>query len=78
MPRRYQRIYHCPFFERRIPRGVRCEGREIILPDDRAAIDLTRTYCGNEVNWRSCSIARTLEKFYEREGDMNGQSPENT
>lgn len=73
-----QRIYHCPFFERRVPCGVRCGGHVLILPDDRASADLARDYCGNEVRWRECSIARTLEKFYEREGDMNGKSPENT
>jgi hypothetical protein len=69
------RIYHCPFYEKRIKCGILCEGGMVVFPDERAAIDLIRSTCANEVMWSSCPIAKTLNKYYDRiEEQNNGKS----
>ena len=65
------RIYHCPFYQKRTKCGVMCEGGSVILPDEKAAVDLVRSACANEVMWSACPIAKALNKYYEREEQQN-------
>lgn len=67
------RIYQCPFYEKRCKSGVCCEGGKMIFPDEATARDHVSSFCANEVAWRRCSIALTLNKYYERR-DYYGKS----
>ena len=75
MPRRYRQAYQCPFFIRGFTHGLRCEGGELVFPDALAAQDHASAFCANECGWRRCSIAVTLERYYDRKEDRkNGKS----
>ena len=72
----YKPEYQCPFYIRGRMRGVRCEGGEILLPDEAAARDHVNNFCANEFGWRKCSLTITLQKYYERMENENGKSSE--
>lgn len=75
MPRQYRRAYQCPYYIRETVGGLKCEGGEILLPSSRAFKDHTECYCTNAFGWRHCSIAITLQKYYDRkERCENGKS----
>lgn len=70
---RVYRAYQCPFFigpayaSGTGKRGVRCEAGVILFPDHQTSEDHKWAFCANECGWRRCSIAITLQKYYERE-----------
>lgn len=78
---RIYRAYQCPFFskpahsnsDRRL--GVKCEAGEILFPDQKTSDDHKANFCANECGWRRCSIAITLQRYYDRkEGTDYGKS----
>lgn len=58
----------CPFWKWcDTPRlTLHCEGGLITFPDGDAKEFLECQYCASDQGWRRCSIARTLDDYYER------------
>ena len=72
--RRYQPAYQCPFFLRRRTRGFYCEGGELLFPNETASHDHIISFCANECAWAHCSIAKTLQRYYDRKEEGYGKS----
>lgn len=72
MAKSYRGIFQCPFYQKTVKlhksgkRGIKCEGGEILFPDEQTVREHVSSFCGNEVNWRHCSIALSLQKYYDR------------
>ena len=72
MAKSYRGVFQCPFYQKTVKlhksgkRGIKCEGGEILFPDEQTVREHVSSFCGNEVNWRHCSIALTLTKYYDR------------
>lgn len=72
MAKSYRGVFQCPFYQKTVKlhksgkRGIKCEGGEILFPDENTVREHVSSFCGNEVNWRHCSIALTLTKYYDR------------
>jgi hypothetical protein len=75
MARIYRGAYQCPFFRHNSKNGFSCEAGEISFPDQKTARDHSFHYCANEAGWRLCSLAKTLQRYYDRkEGEEHGKS----
>lgn len=62
------RVYVCPFFtSANGPDRVNCEGGRVKMPESGETVAYSERYCAGD--WRRCSIAQQLMKFYEREDD---------
>ena len=45
---------------------VRCEGGCMSFPDREALAEYADRYCANLQDWKSCTVAANLLKYYER------------
>jgi hypothetical protein len=71
-----RRVYQCPFYKKGCKDGICCEIGKIFFPDDVTARYHIFAFCTNEIAWRSCSIALSLQKYYDRKDQNNGKSSE--
>lgn len=60
-----RRIYICPFFAIREKLMIRCEGGELKFHDGEATTDYCTRHCSAE-DWKKCSLAASLLRYYER------------
>ena len=60
------KTFACPFFKWDEKLAVHCEGGRVTFPDKEAALEYIDRYCGSPAGWRSCSVAASLLKYYER------------
>ena len=76
MSRKYRGAPQCPFYDKTLNTGIVCEGGKLSFPDERAIRDHCRAFCANVCGWRRCSVAITLQKYYERKEESYGKSSE--
>lgn len=76
MSRNYRGAPQCPFYTKALKTGIVCEGGLLSFPDEAAVRDHCFAFCSNECGWRRCSIAVTLQKYYDRKEDNYGKSSE--
>ncbi len=60
------RNWCCPFFIWDERLAVHCEGGRLRFPDREAAEAYAARFCGGHVEWRGCTVARSLLRYYER------------
>lgn len=72
-----RRVWACPFYRWDEKRRIHCEGGSVLaMPDRESYLAYARQYCGSASGWRGCSIARALERQWERaEEGKHGGSP---
>jgi len=58
-------IYICPFYIQREKLSIRCEGGCLQFHDGEATSEYVFRYCGAE-QWRKCSVAGVLLRYYDR------------
>lgn len=76
MSRNYRGAPQCPFYTKALKTGIACEGGLLSFPDEAAVRDHCFAFCSNECGWRRCSIAVTLQKYYDRKEESYGKSSE--
>lgn len=59
------RTWVCPFYKWDERLCVHCEGGKIRFPDRISLNEFVRLYCGT-ANWKTCSVAENLLRYYER------------
>ena len=65
------KYWACPFFKWDAAKDVNCEGGKISFPTSEAANAYMNAYCANNPGWETCSVAKALYEFYEKQEDMN-------
>lgn len=60
------KTWACPFFHWDERLRVRCEGGCMSFPDREALAEYADRYCANLQDWKSCTVAANLLKYYER------------
>ena len=60
------KTWACPFFHWDERLCVRCEGGCMSFPDREALAEYADRYCANLQDWKSCTVAANLLKYYER------------
>ena len=59
-------VVQCPFFSKEVGLKTNCEGGAVKHPDKIARKDYMLTYCASDIGWHKCSIARSLNNYYDR------------
>lgn len=59
-------VIQCPFFKKENGLKTHCEGGVVIHPDREARKDFIFGLCASEYCWNQCSIAKSLNRYYER------------
>ena len=59
-------VVKCPFFKKEKGLCTSCEGGSIKHPDREARNNYMYTYCADILGWHKCTVAASLEKYYER------------
>lgn len=64
----WHKAWSCPFFGWSKEQEVRCEGGvQLPFPDQETAVEYMNHYCaGRGGEWRKCSIASSLLRYYDR------------
>ncbi len=59
-------LMQCPFYkdERRLK--LFCEGGTLKSPDLRYRREYLLKYCASEDGWKKCTIAKSLNEYYDR------------
>ena len=60
------KTWACPFFHWDERLCVRCEGGCMSFQDREALAEYADRYCANLQDWKSCTVAANLLKYYER------------
>lgn len=71
----YTKLYWiCPFYRWDEKSCVHCEGgSKVTFPDVTTKMEFYRAYCAHATGWQTCSVAMSLNKYYERkEAPNNG------
>lgn len=76
MSRNYRGAPQCPFYKNTRSGLIKCEGGELSFPSEAAIRDHCQAFCSNYYGWRRCSIAITLQKYYDRKEESYGKSSE--
>ena len=66
------KTYICPFWKWGDNRCLHCEGGRVSFPDLKAKRDYVERYCASQGGWKACSIAGSLQDFYERKEREDG------
>lgn len=59
----------CPFFKRDCYLKLYCEAGTVKFPDWQGRGEYVESFCANARNWKNCTLAPMLEKYYERKED---------
>ena len=59
-------VMKCPFFKKDEEIKLSCEGGIIKFPDKTARREYLRNYCAEIHGWHNCTLATSLEQFYDR------------
>lgn len=59
------KTFVCPFFSWDERLCIHCEGGRIRFPDRQTAGEYIDQHCASVDGWRSCTVARMLETFYD-------------
>ena len=61
-----KRYVECPFYNRNGQHYVKCEGGTLLIfPDKETELEHLERFCCCD-NWKACSVAIFLEKYFER------------
>lgn len=65
---------YCPFIitdyaDKRGDYKLRCERGKLQFADRDSFNDFVCDYCGSEGGWKTCTMAKSLQKDYEREDE---------
>lgn len=60
------RAWKCPFFGWDERLCIHCEGGKVKFQDRQAAVEYIDLHCASLDGWKRCSIADSLNKYYER------------
>lgn len=67
------KTWACPFFRWDERMCVHCEGGKVDFPDMDTRGEYIDRYCASVPGWEKCTIASSLENFYERK-EKHGKS----
>lgn len=69
-----RRAWACPFFAGDERTQIRCEWCRLAFPSPAEKAAFADAFCGSAEGYHACTIARMLEKFYEKStGGTHGQ-----
>ena len=69
------RAWACPYLKWDEKLKVHCEGGCVSFPDRTAYEEYTGRYCANVPGWKSCTLASSMSKFYERTDSGDAETP---
>ena len=64
-------VVQCPFFSKEVGLKTNCEGGAIKHPDKTARKDYMLTYCASDIGWKKCTLAKSLNNYYDRKDEEN-------
>lgn len=64
-------LIQCPFYINEKRLKTFCEGGTLKSPDLRYRREFLMDYCASEEGWRTCTIAKSLDKYYCRSENEN-------
>lgn len=59
------KYWRCPYFRWDAEHAVHCEGGRVAMPSRTFANQYMTAFCAGD--WKQCSVARALDKYYEEE-----------
>ena len=62
------RLWQCPYFVWSETGKIHCEGCVVALADKKTLRRYADAYCGDIDGWKSCTVARALNRQYEEDG----------
>lgn len=62
----------CPFYGKKNPDKLYCEGATVKFPDRTAGSDWVRDRCASEYGYKNCPIYEMLMSYYEERKYKNG------
>lgn len=60
------KTYCCPFYRWEEKLSVHCDGGCLRFPDQETRNDYLKQYCSANPSWAQCSIAASMQDYYER------------
>lgn len=61
------KTYFCPFWKWEESKNIHCEAGRLNFPDKKAKREYAVRYCACMNGWKTCSLAVSLQKYYESE-----------
>ncbi len=66
MSYRINKVFACPYYVWDGVISIYCEGGRFRLPERASADEYIEQYCCDIDGWRRCTLARALNRHYER------------
>lgn len=60
------RNWACPFFKWDECDKIHCEGGRLVFRSRESITDYADRYCGSVDGWQRCTIAASIETYYDR------------
>lgn len=62
----WHKAWQCPYFRWDDRLVVGCEGGKLHFADKQSAVEYMGCFCAHKTEWKRCSIAANLTKYYDR------------
>lgn len=67
-----RRNWACPFFKWDECDKIHCEGGKLTFRSRKSIEDYAQKYCGSIEGWKKCTIAESVEMYYENCNERSG------